>query len=119
MLRLTALCSCTQLHHTTKRCQTLESACSNGSGSLTSSQTSRISAYTSGGMGLLQSTPLSSHANLGCSGLTSNPNFAVLYGAGICPSMGKGCHTDVGVTEMVLPDSVVWRVVVVVAMMGS
>lgn len=68
-------------------------------------------------MDRLQSTPLSSQANVGCKGITSKPNLGVLKGGGILPSIGRGVHAGVGVMVIVFPAFVV--VVVAVAMVQN
>lgn len=67
-------------------------------------------------MGLLQSTPFSSQAKVGCKGITSKPNLGVLNGGGISPSIGRGVHAGVGVMAIAFPASVV--VVVAVAIVS-
>lgn len=77
----------------------------------TLSQTSRISAYSSGETGLEKSTPSSSQENVGWVGVTFSPNLGVLYGAGMVPSILRGCHTGLGLMG-IDPCSVVLVVVV-------
>jgi hypothetical protein len=85
---------------------------------LTLSAISRISSYSSLGIGRLQSMPLTSQANVGCNGMTSKPNLDDLNGGGISPSIGRGVHSGVGVMVIILPALVV-VVVAVAIVLGS